>query len=144
MREGKREGERERERERGREGGRERGRDVYISLALFWDSILKRLSADSASVAMAFSLTILRKSLIPEKKPKTITTASAGRWSLMLGNLICECMLYPWELTERFCGQFLIQTVRRERRYLVLANVTIHIVCVRACVCACACVFCEV
>ena len=41
---------------------RMRGRDILV---LFCDSILKRLSADSASVAMAFSLTIFRKSLIP-------------------------------------------------------------------------------
>ena len=60
--------EREREGERGRE--RKRGGD---SLALFCDSILKRLSADSASVAMAFSLTILRNSLIPENRQRTHT-----------------------------------------------------------------------
>ena len=77
---GKGEGGREREREgeRGRERGRERKRggeggqgERGDSLALFCDSILKRLSADSASVAMAFSLTILRNSLIPENRQCT-------------------------------------------------------------------------
>ena len=110
---GKGEGGRERERERERK--EERGGERGDSLALFCDSILKRLSADSASVAMAFSLTILRNSLIPENRQRTPHIYN-------MYNLI---YMYPtdramkqWQwlsLTKRLSRQFLVQTVWRRR-----------------------------